>query len=106
MSSLKSIVLVIVINLLIQMTPATTLFSCRCGSTLLETMLDSHNQIWGMGENSFFNANLTLFRNELVQAGQSNQGKYGFPVKAMSNYSLSLFSLPPTQCTSYDSLYN
>jgi hypothetical protein len=29
-------------------------------------MLDSHSRIWGMGEDSIFNANLTEFRNKLV----------------------------------------
>ena len=63
-------------------------------------MLDSHSQIWGMGENSFFNANLTLFRNELVQAGQSNQGKHGLSVEVMS-----LFYSLPTQFISYDGCF-
>jgi hypothetical protein len=31
-------------------------------------MLDSHSKIWGMGEDSIFNANLTEFRNKLVSA--------------------------------------
>ena len=41
-------------------------YCCRSGSTLLETMLDSHSRVWGMGEDSIFNANLTAFRNALV----------------------------------------
>lgn len=40
----------------------------RSGSTLLETMFDSHSQIWGMGEDSLFNGNLTAFRDALVRA--------------------------------------
>lgn len=51
-----------------------SLFIFRSGSTLLETMLDSHSRIWGMGEDSFFNANLTEFRNKLVGA-PSQKGK-------------------------------
>jgi hypothetical protein len=31
-------------------------------------MLDAHSQIWGMGEDSIFNGNLTMFRDELVDA--------------------------------------
>ena len=38
----------------------------RCGSTLLETMLHSHPEVWGAGENSAFNGNLPSFREELV----------------------------------------
>ena len=44
----------------------------RSGSTLLETMLDAHSQIWGMGEDSVFNGNISSFRDRLVAAG--NQG--------------------------------
>jgi len=40
----------------------------RSGSTLLETMLDAHSEVWGMGEDSFFNGNISLFRDRLVQA--------------------------------------
>ena len=49
------------------------IFLCphRSGSTLLETMLDSHNAIWGLGEDSVFNANLPYLRDELVSATQS-----------------------------------
>ena len=43
----------------------------RSGSTLLETMLDSHNAIWGLGEDSVFNANLPFLRDEIVEATQS-----------------------------------
>ena len=43
----------------------------RSGSTLLETMLDSHNAIWGLGEDSVFNSNLPYLRDEIVQATQS-----------------------------------
>lgn len=40
---------------------------CRSGSTLLETMLDSHADIWGMGEDSIFNGRLTEFRDDIVR---------------------------------------
>lgn len=39
----------------------------RSGSTLLETMLDAHSAIYGMGEDSILNANLTPFRDKLVK---------------------------------------
>ncbi len=39
---------------------------------MLETMLDAHSQIWGMGEDSVFNGNISSFRDRLVAAG--NQG--------------------------------
>jgi tetratricopeptide (TPR) repeat protein len=39
----------------------------RSGSTLMETILDSHPNIRGMGEDSFFNANLTFLRNSIVE---------------------------------------
>lgn len=54
-----------------------TSFLCRSGSTLLETMLDSHSRIWGMGEDSFFNANLTEFRNKLVGAPNIKGHSFG-----------------------------
>lgn len=38
----------------------------RSGSTLLETMLDSHPFIWGSGEDSVFNNNLTALRDRLA----------------------------------------
>ena len=47
----------------------------RCGSTLLETMLHSHGEVWGMGENSAFNGNLPAFREELVAVISSAQRK-------------------------------
>lgn len=34
----------------------------------METMLDAHADIWGMGEDSIFNGQLNAFRNELVKA--------------------------------------
>ena len=46
----------------------------RSGSTLLETMFDSHSQVWGMGEDSIFNGNLTFFRDQLVQASSATSG--------------------------------
>lgn len=39
----------------------------RSGSTLLETMLDSHPEIYGMGEDSFFNSGLNQLRDDLVE---------------------------------------
>ena len=47
----------------------------RCGSTLLETMLHSHGEVWGAGENSVFNGNLPLFREELVNVIAAAQRK-------------------------------
>ncbi len=35
-------------------------------------MFDSHGQIWGMGEDSLFNGNLTFFRDQLVRASTSS----------------------------------
>lgn len=46
----------------------------RSGSTLVETMLDAHNDVWGMGEDSVFNANLPLLRDEIVGAITSDRG--------------------------------
>jgi tetratricopeptide (TPR) repeat protein len=43
----------------------------RSGSTLLETILDLHPSIQGIGEYSVFNANLNTFRHELVQSLQA-----------------------------------
>ena len=43
----------------------------RSGSTLLETMLDSHPNVWGMGEDSIFNGNLPKLRDEMVAASQT-----------------------------------
>jgi tetratricopeptide (TPR) repeat protein len=40
----------------------------RSGSTLLETILDTHPNIWGMGEDSVFNSNLTSLRDALAAA--------------------------------------
>ena len=42
----------------------------RSGSTLLETMLDAHSQIWGLGEDSIFNGNISTLRDKLVLAGE------------------------------------
>lgn len=39
----------------------------RSGSTLLETMLDAHQDILGTGEDSIFNLNLDSFRNAVVK---------------------------------------
>jgi tetratricopeptide (TPR) repeat protein len=39
-------------------TPIFIVGMMRSGSTLVETMLDSHKDMWGMGEDSIFNANL------------------------------------------------
>jgi tetratricopeptide (TPR) repeat protein len=38
----------------------------RSGSTLLETMLDAHENVIGLGEDSLFNSNLPQFRDKLV----------------------------------------
>ena len=38
----------------------------RSGSTLMETMLASHQSVWGLGEDSVFNSNLAAFRDNLV----------------------------------------
>ena len=38
----------------------------RSGSTLLETMLDAHDNVIGLGEDSLFNSNLPEFRDKLV----------------------------------------
>ena len=46
----------------------------RSGSTLLETMLDAHKNIYGMGEDSMFNGNLSAFRDELVTASSGGDG--------------------------------
>lgn len=44
----------------------------RSGSTLLETMLDTHPNIWGMGEDSVFNSNLTSLRDALARSSFSD----------------------------------
>eukprot|EP01036_Dinobryon_divergens_P022684 gene22684-30966_t len=56
----------------------------RSGSTLLETMLDAHSQIWGMGEDSVFNGNISSFRDRLVAAG--NQGGQPAMEKVVLDY--------------------
>ena len=48
-------------------TPVFIIGMMRSGSTLLETMLNAHQEIWGMGENSIFNGNLPQFRDALVK---------------------------------------
>ena len=40
----------------------------RSGSTLTETMLDAHSQIYGAGEDSIFNNHLDTVRNAIVEA--------------------------------------
>jgi hypothetical protein len=57
----------------------------RSGSTLLETMLDSHPSIWGMGEDSMFNANLTFLRDAIVRTTSSNQASLGVPGSASAS---------------------
>lgn len=47
-------------------TPVFIVGMMRSGSTLLETMLDAHEGIIGLGEDSIFNSNLPQFRDELV----------------------------------------
>ena len=41
----------------------------RSGSTLTETMLDSHKNIWGLGEDSFFSFGISKLKNDLMSAG-------------------------------------
>ena len=45
----------------------------RSGSTLLETLLDKHPSIYGLGENSIFNANLDIFRNDFVASVETDR---------------------------------
>ena len=45
----------------------------RSGSTLLETLLDKHPSIYGLGENSIFNANLDIFRNDFVASVEADR---------------------------------
>lgn len=47
-------------------TPVFIVGMMRSGSTLLETMLDAHDGIIGLGEDSIFNSNLPQFRDNLV----------------------------------------
>eukprot|EP01031_Cornospumella_fuschlensis_P026619 gene26619-32168_t len=44
----------------------------RSGSTLLESMLDSHSLCIGIGEESLFNANLKDFRDKLIAASRGS----------------------------------
>ena len=44
----------------------------RSGSTLTETMLDAHSEIWGMGEDSVFNAHLADLRDSIVRASEKD----------------------------------
>lgn len=48
-------------------TPVFIIGMVRSGSTLLETMLDAHPQIWGLGEDSVLNTQLPRFRNSFVK---------------------------------------
>jgi hypothetical protein len=41
---------------------------CRSGSTLVETILDAHPSIYGIGEDSIFNSNLNDIRDAIVAA--------------------------------------
>lgn len=43
----------------------------RCGSTLVERILDAHSEIIGTGEDSVFNGRLAYIRNAVVVASQS-----------------------------------
>eukprot|EP01041_Mallomonas_annulata_P013383 gene13383-28372_t len=58
------------------MVPVFIVGMMRSGSTLTETMLDAHGEIWGMGEDSVFNPVLDELRNDLVEvlskSGQTN----------------------------------
>lgn len=48
----------------------------RSGSTLLETMLDAHPEIWGMGEDSIFNGFLEEIRQDLLAISSSGELSY------------------------------
>ena len=47
----------------------------RSGSTLLETMLDAHPEIWGMGEDSVFSGHLESFLVALQNAMSIDSGR-------------------------------
>eukprot|EP01036_Dinobryon_divergens_P036186 gene36186-47054_t len=88
------------------MVPVFIVGMMRSGSTLTETMLDAHGEIWGMGEDSVFNPVLDELRNDLVEvlskSGKTNDAvkkvvqKYGKRVVAKM---LSLASTATTNTT-------
>jgi hypothetical protein len=45
----------------------------RSGSTLLEQILDTHGEIYGLGEDSVVNGNLPDFRDKLVRIAMSGE---------------------------------
>lgn len=45
----------------------------RSGSTLVETILDAHPSIYGIGEDSIFNSNLNVIRDAIVAAHVAQQ---------------------------------
>lgn len=45
----------------------------RSGSTLIETILDAHPSIYGIGEDSIFNSNLNVIRDAIVAAHVKQQ---------------------------------
>jgi hypothetical protein len=51
----------------------------RCGSTLLESILDSNPAFYGMGEDSIFNSNLEATRTSILNAMASKSEKQGVP---------------------------
>jgi hypothetical protein len=51
----------------------------RSGSTLLETMLDSHPQIWGMGEESVLATELPEFRRQLLASVRKRPERQPYP---------------------------
>jgi tetratricopeptide (TPR) repeat protein len=54
-------------------TPIFIVGMMRSGSTLTETMLDAHPEIFGMGEDSVFNAHLSDLRDGIVAASEEDQ---------------------------------
>lgn len=56
----------------ISIVPVFVVGMMRSGSTLLESMLDSHSDIVGIGEESIFNAHLMSLRDALVEASNNH----------------------------------
>mmetsp|Transcript_2943 Transcript_2943/g.4462 ORF Transcript_2943/g.4462 Transcript_2943/m.4462 type:complete len:1306 (-) Transcript_2943:83-4000(-) len=56
-------------------TPIFIVGMMRSGSTLLETILDAHPSVYGLGEDSVFNSHLPLVRNDIVQASAEGPGR-------------------------------
>lgn len=77
----------------------------RCGSTLLETMLDAHPKIWGMGEDSVFNRDLASLRDLLVVVSDREEAKdllvgYGDRVVKEMKHMASLSLSTSNSCSS------